>query len=88
MSAESIRRFGFLDRSVERDPEDSPSHPADVPALVDLLRDWRAAERGLAELKPGSIAWADRLVEIDRLRERYQAAYDALHRPDEGASTD
>jgi hypothetical protein len=88
MSAESIRRFGFLERSVGRDPEDPSGHPTGGPPLSELLREWRAAEHGLAELKPGSIAWADRLAEIERLRERYQAAFDALHRRDEGASTD
>jgi hypothetical protein len=84
LSAESIRTFGFLERSVGRDPEE---HPADAPALVELLREWRAAERGLAELKPGSIAWVDRQVEIERLRQRYQDAFDAMHRRDEGSPT-
>ena len=88
MSAESMRTFGFLERSVGRDPEDKPGqHPAEAPALVDLLREWRTAERGLAELKPGSIAWVDRQVEIERLRQRYQDAFDAMHRRDEGSST-
>ena len=88
MSAESMRTFGFLERSVGRDPEDPSRHPAGAPALAELLREWRAAERGLAELQPGSDAWMQLQVEIERLRQRYQAAFEAMHRQDEPGATD
>jgi hypothetical protein len=86
MSAESIRPFGFLQRSVERDPEDPSGHPPGAHVLVELLREWRAAERGLAELDPGSDAWASLQVEIERLRLRYQDAFEAMNRQDEASS--
>jgi hypothetical protein len=38
----------------------------------DVLREWRAAERSLAELTPDTPHWERTLSEIDMLRGRYQ----------------
>lgn len=50
---------------------------ADESNLSDLLRDWRAAERGLRAVEPGSAAWRGLQDEVDRLRRRYQEAFAA-----------
>jgi hypothetical protein len=38
----------------------------------DVLREWRAAERGLAVLEPGTSAWTRTMSEIEMLRGKYQ----------------
>ena len=57
-------------------PIDGPS-PDMAPVLTvgDVLREWRAAERGLAELSPGSPAWIEIEREIETLRMRYQEVF-------------
>jgi hypothetical protein len=88
MSAQSIRYLAFLARSVGRDPEEPTGQSTSSPALGDLLREWRAAERRLADLDPGSDAWAYLQVEIEALRQRYQDAFDAMTDTDPtGSST-
>ena len=49
--------------------------PSDAPTLYtvgDVLRQWRAAERRLAELTPASTDWSDAQAEIEMLRRLYQ----------------
>ena len=58
-------------------PEDAP---ASVFALGEVLGEWRAAERRLAELSPDSPDWAAVSGEIARLRATYQAGYRARRR--------
>jgi hypothetical protein len=87
MSAQSTRYLGALARSVGRDPEEPAGHPASSSALGDLLREWRAAERRLADLDPGSDAWAHLQVEIEGLRQRYQEAFDAMNDTDRAGSS-
>jgi hypothetical protein len=43
-----------------------------------VLREWRAAERDLAELMPGTPEWARTLNEIELLRGRYQELFDTV----------
>lgn len=87
MSAEFMSRVGFLTRSLGRDPEDPDVHPAASHAVAELLREWRAAERTLAGLDPGSDAWARLQDEIDSLRQRYQDAFNALSNSDPPGSS-
>ena len=89
MSAYSMHHLGFVARLVgdePRDPGDPEVHPAGPPALVELLREWRSAERGLAEVEPGSDAWAKLQAEVEQLRQRYQDAFNALNSDSTGSS--
>ena len=47
----------------------------------DVLREWRSAERGLAELVPGTQEWLRKLSEIEALRGRYQEVFKAVEPP-------
>ena len=42
-----------------------------IDAVASVLRQWRAAERDLAELTPGSKEYARMFTEVELLRERY-----------------
>lgn len=88
MSAHSIHRFGFVARSVAPEPDDAGERPAGPAAVGELLRAWRSAERRLAEVEPGSDAWARLQAEIEHLRQRYQEAFSSLSNSDPtGSST-
>lgn len=56
----------------------SPTAPPSVFSVGDVLREWRAAERELAELTPGTPAWTRTLGEVQLLRERYQELFRAM----------
>jgi PAS domain-containing protein len=64
--------------------EGSPDAPPSVYSVDRVLREWRAAERELAELRPGTPEWARTLSEIDILRGRYQELFRAVE-PKSGA---
>lgn len=87
MSAQSIHPFQFLTRAAGRETDDSAGHPAGSQVVRELLRQWRAAERGLAELDPDSETWALLKAEIDGLRQRYQEAFNALVKSDQTGSS-
>ena len=57
--------------------EGSPEAPASVFTVGDVLREWRAAERQLTELAPGTKDWARTLIEIELLRSKYQELFTA-----------
>jgi PAS domain-containing protein len=61
--------------------EGSPEAPPVVLSVGSVLREWRAAERDLAELKPGTPEWARRLSEIELLRNRYQQLFKSFEPP-------
>ena len=86
MSAQPTHHLGFVARLVGGEPEDPEVHPAGPPALVELLREWRSAERGLAEVEPGSDAWAKLQAEVEELRQRYQEAFNALNSDPTGSA--
>lgn len=67
---------GFLARmwQVQGDPEAPPS----VFSVGRVLREWRAAERSLAELLPGTPEWRRTLGEIELLRDRYQELFNSV----------
>ena len=56
----------------------SPDAPASVYTVGSVMREWRAAERQLAELLPGSEDWARTKNEIEMLRARYQELFRTL----------
>ena len=58
--------------------EGSPGAPPSVFTVGSVLREWRAAERSLAELRPGSPEWARTLSEIELLRGRYQELFQSV----------
>jgi PAS domain S-box-containing protein len=58
-----------------REVEGSPQAPPSVFSVGAVLRQWRAAERSLAELHPGSEEWARLQSEIDLLRAQYQELF-------------
>jgi PAS domain S-box-containing protein len=70
---------GFRARLWEIDG--SPTAPSSVFTVGDVLREWRAAERELAALVPGTPAWARTLSEIELLRGRYQELFSAEEPP-------
>jgi hypothetical protein len=55
--------------------EGSPEAPPSVYTVGSVLREWRAAERNLAALAPGSPAWNRTTGEIELLRETYQELF-------------
>jgi PAS domain S-box-containing protein len=52
--------------------EGAPEAPPTVFSVDDVLREWRAAERGLAVLEPGTPEWIRTTSEIEMLRGKYQ----------------
>jgi PAS domain S-box-containing protein len=61
----------------------SPHAPTTVHTADEVLRLWRAAERALAELDPGTPEWARTANEIEVLRSQYQELFRAIERPSE-----
>jgi PAS domain-containing protein len=59
----------------------SPDLPTSLFTVGAVLREWRAAERELAELVPGTPAWARSLSEIELLRGRYDELFSAMKAP-------
>lgn len=58
--------------------EGSPEAPSSVYTVGGVLRQWRAAERVLAELMPGSFEWARTADEIELLRSQYQELFKSV----------
>jgi PAS domain S-box-containing protein len=56
----------------------APNEPTTMYTVGDVLREWRAAERVLAELAPGTPEWARTAGEIAVLRGQYQEIFRAL----------
>lgn len=69
-------RSGFRARLWE--VEGSPEAPTSLFTVGSVLRQWRAAERELAELLPGSAEWTRTLGEIDMLREQYHELFKSV----------
>jgi len=59
----------------------SPEAPSSVYTVGSVIREWRAAERQLSELRPESDDWARTKNEIEMLRARYQELFRALSGP-------
>jgi PAS domain-containing protein len=58
--------------------EGSPEAPPSLFTVGSVLREWRAAERNLAELVPGTPEWRRTLGEIDLLRDTYHELFTSL----------
>jgi PAS domain S-box-containing protein len=56
----------------------SAHEPATIHNADEVLRNWRAAERALAELTPGTREWARTLSEIEVFRNEYQELFRAV----------
>ena len=61
--------------------DDAPPTSRRGLTVGDVLREWRSAERGLAELVPGTPEWLRKLSEIEALRGRYQEVFKAVEPP-------
>jgi PAS domain-containing protein len=61
--------------------EGPPEAPPSVFTVGTVLREWRAAERDLAELTPGTVEWGRRLSEIELLRGRYHELFKSVKPP-------
>jgi len=61
--------------------EGSAHAPSTFYTVGAVLREWRSAERELAELVPGTAEWADTLSEIEMLRGRYHELFRAMKAP-------
>jgi PAS domain S-box-containing protein len=59
----------------------SPQAPSSIYTVGSIMREWRAAERQLSELLPGSDDWARTKNEIEMLRARYQELFRTLSGP-------
>jgi len=59
--------------------EGSPEAPPSVFSVGSVLREWRAAERDLAQLMPGTPEWARMLSEIELLRDRYHELFKSVN---------
>ena len=59
----------------------APDSPTTALSVGDVLREWRAAERAVAELVPGSPEQKQALSEIDLLRRQYQELFRAAGPP-------
>lgn len=57
----------------------SPEAPPSMFSVGEVLRSWRAAERELAELKPGTREWTRTLGEIEMLRGQYRELFRTVH---------
>jgi PAS domain-containing protein len=58
--------------------EGAPEAPPSVFSVGSVLREWRAAERTLAELMPGTPEWRRTLADIELLRDRYHEVFTSL----------
>jgi PAS domain S-box-containing protein len=58
--------------------EGSPQAPPSVFTVGSVLREWRAAERTLAELRPGTAEWRRTLSDIELLRDKYHELFKSL----------
>ncbi|MBA3687700.1 MAG: hypothetical protein H0W81_02510 [Chloroflexi bacterium] len=58
--------------------EGEPEAPPTVFVVGRVLREWRAAERNLAELLPGTPEWRRTVGEIELLRDRYQELFKSV----------
>jgi PAS domain S-box-containing protein len=74
----AIETAGTGFRARMRQIEGSPEAPPSVFSVGSVLREWRAAERDLAELMPGTAEWARTLSEIELLRARYQELFKSV----------
>ena len=54
-----------------------------TPALATILQRWRAIERQLDEVEPGSAEAASLFAEFQRVRDEYMAAFEARHAADQ-----
>ena len=61
--------------------EGSPHAPPSVFTVGDVLREWRAAERELSALVPGTTGWARTVSEIELLRGKYQELFTVVEPP-------
>lgn len=66
-------RSGFRTRLWQ--VEGSPEAPPSLDTVRSVLREWRAAERNLTELVPGSPEWNRTTGAIELLRETYQELF-------------
>ncbi|SRR6266545_3346119 len=71
----AIETDGAGFRARLRRVEGSPDAPSSFFSVGEVLRGWRAAERVLAELVPGTPEWERTLSEVEMLRGRYQELF-------------
>jgi PAS domain-containing protein len=74
----AIERTGPGYRATLAPVEGSPHEAQSVYSVGEVLREWRTAERELAELLPGTPEWSRTLVEVELLRARYQEIFKAV----------
>jgi hypothetical protein len=56
-------------------------NPQPIEAAGQVVREWRAAERLLAALAPGTPEWERTLGEVERLRGQYQQLFKTAEPP-------
>lgn len=66
-------------RARMRPIEGSPEAPPSVFTVGAVLQEWRAAERVLSELEPGTPEWTRTQAEVEMLRGQYQEVFRKVH---------
>ena len=73
----ATRQTELAGRAATEDPHGLPIAVTGPRALAVVLGEWRAAERALAEVEPGTARWESMNSDVDRLRDEYARAHQA-----------
>jgi hypothetical protein len=72
------RQTSLASRAATESPRGRPIAVTGPRAISVVLDEWRAAERRLSEAQPGTAEWASISSDVDRLRDEYARAHQAL----------
>jgi len=73
----ATRQTELAGRAAKEDPQGRPIAVTGPRALAVVLGEWRAAERALADVEPGTAQWESMSSDVDRLRDEYARAHQA-----------
>lgn len=72
------RQTALASLAASESPDGRPIAVTGPRAIAVVLDEWRAAERSLTEVQPGTAAWESIRSDVDRLRDEYARAHQAL----------
>jgi hypothetical protein len=72
------RQTALASLAASESPDGRPIAVTGPRAVAVVLDEWRAAERSLTEVQPGTAAWESIRSDVDRLRDEYARAHQAL----------
>jgi len=73
----AARQTELAGRAAKEGPRGRPIAVTGPRALAVVLGEWRAAERALADVEPGTAQWESMSSDVDRLRDEYARAHQA-----------